>query len=104
MSDWDVKKYPGAFWKESSLELRIAVPVWREPNECNALASIRPLLESIKPNIGFLRGIAIILVTLDDHPIANDVVTRYTSLIGRFLRLPRFFAGENISALRLSEL
>lgn len=104
MSDWNVTKYPGAFWKESSLELRIAVPVWTEPNEFNALASIRPLLETVKQNMGFIRGVAIILVTLDDHPIANDVLTRYKLLTGRFLRLPQFLAGENIGILKLNEL
>ena len=99
-----MEMYPGAFWNESELALLIPVPAWQDADDHNSIASLKPLLEEVKRNVAFIRKVSILPITLNGDAPPMHIVNRYKSLVGRFLRISQYFAGENIDHIFLNNL
>lgn len=104
LAGWDMEKYPGAYWNPQDMALQIPVPAWQAPVEHNAIASLKPLLEEVRRNIAFIRKIALIPITLNNTQPAPNLLKHYKSLVGRFLPIAQFAAGDKIDIIDLEML
>lgn len=103
---WDVRSFPGGLWKEPERLLVIPLPAWESLKDPHSLHALKPLLDSLKENLGlgYIRKIKIIPVMYNSSAPEENAIRVLKASLARLLPFLHFADIDALKDVDLSYL